>query len=367
MGIRKYGDKWGIDYYDLNHIRRREIIGTNHQEAKKILEARLGDKARGKNPDIPWSKRITFEEFIGDYLAYSKENKRAWKRDLTSLNHLKPFLGKKRLDQINPFDIEQYKQERKKEVSRRKKAPAPGSINRELALLKNIFNKAIQWGKAGTNPLKGVKFLKEPEGRIRYLTEEEMTKLLTACQPNQKLHLIVFIALNTGMRKSEILKLKWDQIDWTRKAIVLTETKSGRRRDIYMGDFLTEKIREFRVNEGNGEYVFTGKLGKPFSNVRKSFEGVLKEVGIQDFKFHDLRHTFASHLVMEGIDLVTVKELLGHRSFNMTLRYSHLSPDHKKSAIERMSAKLEGEMVNSDRQILGRRLEYQGRVVSLSN
>ena len=335
-------DIYYVDYYDQNHKRIIEAVGPRYEEAKKVLEARLGDKAHAKYPDIPWPQKITFETFADEYMEYSKGNKKAWDRDITSLKHLEPFFGDKHLDQIGSLDIEKYKQERKKEISRIKKLTSPASINRELALLKNMFNKAIQWKKAKSNPMKGVKLFKESEGRTRFLTVEEIHKLLYSCSSNAYLKIIVLMAMNTGMRRSEILKLKWDQIDWKEKIIHLYETKSGRSRYIDISDSLTEALKDFRLNNEGVEFVFPNSQGKPFKNIRKSFGNACREAGIKDFRFHDLRHTCASHLVMKGVDLATVKEILGHRSFNMTLKYSHLSKDHKREAVNLLGDILTG-------------------------
>ncbi|MDD5223188.1 MAG: site-specific integrase [bacterium] len=372
MSIRKRYSKrlgktvYSVDYYDINHQRRVETVGTVKEEAKRVWEARLGDKARGKNPDIPWSRRVTFGDFSKEYMEYSKENKKAWDRDITSLRHLVPFFGEKRLDQVSSFDVEQYKLERKKETSRIKKSPSPASINRELALLKNMFNKAILWGKAKSNPMKGIKLFKESEGRINYLQENEIQKLLKACSRNTNLHLIVLMALNTGMRRGEILKLKWEQIDWKEKIIHLYETKNGRTRHIPISDSLTEELKDFRLNNEGGEFVFSNCQGEPFKSFRKSFGNACREAGIHDFRFHDLRHTFASYLVMGGTDLVTVMELLGHRSFKMTLRYSHLSQDHKRDAVNYIGTILTGDS-GRDGNKLVKIQERREKVASLSN
>jgi len=143
----------------------------------------------------------------------------------------------------------------------------------------------------------------------------------------------VIVALNTGMRKEEILNLRWEDLDFRSRIIYTLDTKNNKRREIAMNDIVYRTLLAIRKIP-DSPWVFCKKNGERYGNVRKAFEGAKKRAGIVDFRFHDLRHTFASHLVMAGVDLKTVQELLGHKSFEMTLRYAHLSPDHKKVALD---------------------------------
>jgi len=141
------------------------------------------------------------------------------------------------------------------------------------------------------------------------------------------------------MRKGEILGLKWEAIDIGRGLIYLTDTKNGERREVLINEELKKVLVKLKLSK-KGSCVFLKKNGDPYKDVRKLFETSLKKSGIINFKFHDLRHTFASHLVMMGVDMMTVKELMGHKSIKMTERYSHLSPAHKKSAIELLGTQM---------------------------
>ena len=142
----------------------------------------------------------------------------------------------------------------------------------------------------------------------------------------------MIVALNTGMRKEEILSLKWKDVDYRIRTISILDTKNGESRELPMNDIVYRIL--LAVKKTDRPWVFCKKDGERYGNVRKAFEGARKRAGIVDFRFHDLRHTFASHLVMAGVDLRTVQELLGHKSFEMTLRYAHLSPEHKKAALD---------------------------------
>ncbi|MCX5712952.1 MAG: site-specific integrase, partial [Candidatus Omnitrophica bacterium] len=180
----------------------------------------------------------------------------------------------------------------------------------------------------------------------RYLEREEIDKLLNNCCEHLKP--IVIVALHTGMRKGEILGLKWHDIEIKRNIIHLHDTKNGESREVPMNEIVQKTVIGVLKNP-ESQYVFCNKDGKPYGNVRKSFFTALTKAGIIDFRFHDLRHTFASQLVMSGVDLNTVRELLGHKSIEMTLRYSHLSPDHKKRAVDILNHRMTTEVAkNSD-------------------
>ena len=198
--------------------------------------------------------------------------------------------------------------------------------------------KAIEWGKVHDNPVRKVRFFPENKRHLRYFTKEEIKALYNACAEHLKP--IIIVALNTGMRKGEILNLKWEDIDFRQKIIYLLETKNNEKREIPMNQVVFDTLLKVR-KPPNSPYVFYNKDGKPFDDVKTAFWRALKRAGIKNFRFHDLRHTFASHLVMAGVDLNTVKELLGHKDIKMTQRYAHLSPDHKKIAVETLCNKMD--------------------------
>ena len=195
-----------------------------------------------------------------------------------------------------------------------------------------MYNRAIAWKRySGENPVKGVKMFKENNQRLRFLEINEISKLLDNCE--EYLKPIVMIALNTGMRKSEILNLKWRDVDINRGIIYLYNTKNGEKREIPINEEVDRALIGVRKNS-ESEYIFCWKNGEKIRDIRISFFTALQKSGIKEFRFHDLRHTAASHLVMSGVDLNTVRELLGHKSLKMTLRYAHLSPGHRKRAVD---------------------------------
>jgi len=227
--------------------------------------------------------------------------------------------------------MEKYKRRRQGQVSN-------ATVNREVACLKHIFTKAIEWKIVQKNPGKKVKLLRERNTRLRYLDEKEIRRLHGACAEHLKP--IVIVALNTGMRKEEILSLRWKDVDFRSRTISILDTKNGESSEIPMNDSVYRTLLAVRKN-ADSPWVFSKKNGERYGNVRKAFEGARKRAGIVDFRFHDLRHTFASYLVMAGVDLRTVQELLGHKSFEMTLRYAHLSPEHKKRAADILGNKMQ--------------------------
>lgn len=206
----------------------------------------------------------------------------------------------------------------------------PTSNNKILSILKHMFTKAVEWDMVESEILRRirkVKLLKDEGKRLRYLSKEECQALIDAC--DEHLEPIVITSLNTGMRKSEILSLKWENIDLANGFILLDKTKNGERREIPINDTLRYTLKK-TLKRLDTPYVFyDSKTGKPYQDVKRSFAGACRRAKIKDFYFHDLRHTFASHLVMAGVDITTVKELLGHKTLTMTLRYAHLTPSHK--------------------------------------
>ena len=214
MAIFLKGKNWYIDYYAGSH-RKREMIGPSKELAIKVLKKRQIEVAEGKFLDIKREQRIRFEDIAIEYLELHSKLKKSYDTDCKIVGLLKKYFGGRYLYEISSLDIEKFKSARAKEVS-------VATVNRALAVLKSIFNKAILWGKAERNPCKGVKLFKENNQRLRFLEREEIDKLLLNCC--EHLRPIVIIALNAGMRKGEILRIKWRNIDIQHKTIHLLDT-----------------------------------------------------------------------------------------------------------------------------------------------
>ena len=207
------------------------------------------------------------------------------------------------------------------------------TINRELAFLKHLFSKAMEWGKVSENPVKKVRLYREENARTRFLSEEEEASLLACC--GTQLKPLVVTALNTVFRASELLSLTWHDVDFRRGVVTVRAgyAKNGEARSVPMNDTLTMLLKSAKLHAAEGGRVFCNRHGQPYRSFRTAVERAVRQADIQDFTFHDIRHTFASRLVIAGVDLPTVKELLGHRDMTMTLRYAHLSTDHKQAAV----------------------------------
>ncbi|OQX51659.1 MAG: hypothetical protein B5M53_10675 [Candidatus Cloacimonas sp. 4484_209] len=317
MAIFKIKNTWYIDYY-FNGKRIREAIGPNKKLAEQALYIRKANIAKGKFEIQDIKHSITFMELAKIYIEYAKGNKKSWKRDITSLNKLLPYFGNMRLNDISPYKIEQYKLQRRDEV-------LPATVNRELACMKHMFNLAIKWGKTKKNPVKEVTLFKEQNRRLKFLSEDEIHRLIANCSPQLKP--LVITALSTGMRRGEIFKLKWKDIDFENNLITLSDTKSGYLREIKIDDDLKEYLLGLKSKARN-EYVFLNRNGEPYRDVKTAFKTALRKAGIEGVTFHTLRHTFAAHHAMKGTPIPTLMKLMGHRTIAMTMRYSHLSPDH---------------------------------------
>ncbi|MDD5653887.1 MAG: site-specific integrase [Candidatus Omnitrophica bacterium] len=330
MGVYFKSGNWYIDY-SVAGRRKREKVAPDKKLAELALKKRLIQIAECKFLDLDRIEKILFADFADEYLKIHSKQHKGYRTESKIINHFKRYFARKYLHEITVLDIQRYKTERIEQV-------APATVNRALAILKSMFNRAIEWGKARDNPMRKIKLLRENNKRLRFLEREEIGKLLSCCSPH--LLPIVKLALNTGMRKGEILRLKWQDIDFKRDIAYLQETKSGEKREIPLNNTAKNTLLAMPKHP-DSPYVFCNKEGEPYGDIKKSWLTAVKKACIINFHFHDLRHTFASQLVMSGVDLNTVRELLGHHSFEMTLRYSHLSPGHKKQAVDTLDKRFD--------------------------
>jgi len=318
---------WYIDFR-FQGQRIRERVGPNKTLAKSVLGKRKTEIAEGKFLERRKEIRTTLADMIALYInSYAKPSKRSWKDDERMLNGWLAYFGNVRLSEISPLKIEGYRAARKVNVS-------VATVNRELAVLRTMFSKAISWDKATVNPAKLVKPYKENNIRTRFLEKGEIDALLIAC--SEWLRPIVTVALNTGMRRGEIISLAWDDVDFMHGLIKVRDSKNRSPRFVDMSLPLIETLRVLPKNP-DSPYLFLGVGEKRVSvlgRLRREFENALTLAGVLDCTFHTLRHTCASHLAMAGVDLLTIGAILGHRSgYVMTQRYAHLSNEHKAKAI----------------------------------
>ena len=293
----------------------------------------------------------SFKELMVNYLE-AKQTSRGFARLQYACKPLVEYFGDSDVTQLIESHVEQY-------IASRSKSVTDGTIKRELGTLSAAFNHAIKkhhW-RIG-NPCSKAEVPKEPKGRVRYLTHAEAQRLLLAAESpvngegmaltsqykSAVLMDFIELALNTGCRKGELLNLKWENIDFSTRLLHLEETKSGEWQIVPINEearkVLVRRMRLRDENCPNTPWVFfhltsalNTEVGDRVKNVRKAFSTACRRVGIDNFHIHDLRHTFASWLVMEGVPLFEVSKLLRHASIQMTERYAHLAPDYLHDAV----------------------------------
>ena len=337
--VRKRGNSYQIDYTDPHGKRVRRTF-KKRKDAVAELGKRVSLMAENRYLDVKKDYKTVFKELLEKYEENFKSQACFKKYKAFCLGNFKKHFGQDTLlSNIRYVELESYQNQLRQKLTKHGTIRKDASINREIACLQHVFGKAVEWEMIERSPFERGKslLLKENNQRIRYLTEDEISRLLAECKgPKQKhLYRIIVCALNTGMRKGEILGLNWDQI--RNGFVYLQKTKGKNRREIPVNEDLAEILKEIRKEEGlTSKYVFT-YARRTIDRVDRAFRAALKRAHIEDFRFHDLRHTAASHLVMRGASLKDVQEILGHKTMTMTLRYAHLSQEHKKKAVSLLS------------------------------
>ena len=364
-GLYKRGNVWWLRYVGLDgRIIRESSKSTKLDPAQDLLIDRRKDVKDGVQPEVRRIDNHTFNELAGQYSKWA-ERQRSFKSKKYFIDQLSETFGHIPLRRFNSMLLEQFQTERLQRGTKRKivkkglggkrvveevdaipSGNKPATVNRLIATLKHMFTKAVEWEMVEEGTLKRIrkaKFLEENNRRLRYLSKEECHSLINACDAH--LRPIVVAAINTGMRKSEILNLTWERVDLKHGFILLDHTKNGERREIPINGTLKDTLTELfhgtkdRPRRIDVPYVFYDPATcKAYKDIKRSFHSACKRAKITNFHFHDTRHTFASHLVMVGVDLTTVKELLGHKHLTMTLRYAHLAPSHKVKAVDILDA-----------------------------
>src|SRR5262245_54282512 len=323
---RKDRPGWWISWTDAQGRRRqRKTDAQNITQAKQIRAAELlrveQAKILGYNP--PGDE--TFKDVADRFLAYQKARlaPKTYDREEGIIRiHLAQFSGL-RLASIRKVDIQRY-------VTGAVAARSAYSAGRELSVLKHLFALAVEWEIIPVNPAQHVKPPKLPAGRMRYLQPTELKALLNACPDG--LRQIVALAVSTGMRRGEILGLRYLDVDLSNKRVLLPQTKNGEGRIVYLNEMAMMVLRS--MPEGRpGDRVFADWDGV---RVTSAFEKARRELKFENFRFHDLRHTAASWMRMGGADIHSVALLLGHKDLRMAARYQHLSPDFLADAVGKL-------------------------------
>jgi integrase len=329
------GRVWWIEWYQDGQ-RKRERIGPNkaaaEQRLREILSARTEGRHIRKSPDT----RTTFRELTKWYLNLAEvKAKKSYNRDQALVRKLEPFFGDRLLKDITPALVEAYKQRRLGEISYRKQLTKPATVNRELACLQAIFNRAVMNQRADRNPTKGVRPLKLNNGRDRILSQDEYERLL-AYLPNY-LKPIVKLAYYTGMRKGELLNLTWDQVDLREGFIHLKpeDTKTQEGRSIPLNDEMITMLQAMPRGLP-GVPVFTYQE-KPIQDIKRSFKTACRNAGVENFTFHDFRHTAINNWRLEGHDYFRIKAASGHKTMAVFKRYNTVSREELKALVGRKS------------------------------
>lgn len=284
------------------------------------------------------------DRYIKEELPAKPKSGPAYKRQL---EWWKSQLGARTLADINRAALTECINTLSSGTTYRGTTRSGATVNRYLAALSHCFTKAVEWEWIETNPLAKISRKKESDGRTRFLSDDERDRLLTECKGSKQpdLYLIVLLAISTGARYSEIMKLEWQDVLLEQQRLILRRTKNGSTRAAYLsGETLSLMKERSKVRRLGTNLVFPGtrKKDQPLL-IRDAWESALKRAKIEDFRFHDLRHTNASYLAMNGATLAEIAEVSGHKTLAMVKRYAHLTQNHVSSVVERMNTKIFGQ------------------------
>ena len=324
----KHRPEWHLDFRykdkDGKIKRRIEVVGTSKRLAQEALHKYRALAAEGKFFPERKKERIGFAEMAELYWELHGKHQPSAHITRHHIDQFKAPFGHKMVDQISVPDVLNY-------LNAVKDRASASTANRHHAIFRAIINRAIEWEKfEGPNPAVKVKQFRVDNNRLRFLTKDEIERLLEACPP--KLNPIVFCALMTGMRRGEIFNLAWENVDMEQNILYVLKTKSGKPREIPIAPQLAELLAELGPKRKG--VVFEDAR----NTVRRCFLKTLEVAKIHGFRFHDLRHTFASIFIMRTNDLPTLQNILGHASPRMTQRYAHLSKGHLASEMQVFAA-----------------------------
>ena len=318
---------------------------TKLSDAKKWSQVTEAAIVEGRYFQTREAKRHTLAEMVDRYIRDilpHKSHSSIYMQTL-QLTWWKQHLHYYALADITPALIAEYRDKlaRGESVSR-----ANSTVNRYLAALSHAFTVAVrEWGWLDDSPMRKVRKPKEPRGRVRFLSDEERTRLLKACQEsrNPYLYIAVIMGLSVGARKMEILGLSWRDVDLQRGCIILHDTKNRDRRVLPVTGYALELMqRHAKARRTDTTLVFPDSTGRKPLSIRNAWENAVQRAGIENFHYHDLRHSAASYMLMNGASLAEIGEILGHRTPQMTKRYAHLSESHSRAVVARMNQAIFG-------------------------
>ncbi len=311
--------------------------GYSAQLAHKIRQERVTSVRHGNMPEN--QKNLTFGDIWKEYDKWLDQGRKQPHDDRQRYrDYIKPFLENTPVNNISPVQLEEIKNK----LFQRNLAPA--TVKHCLVIVRQVINKAIIWGYwNGVNPVQKIKMPQVENKRERFLTKQEARDLIEELgKRSEQTQNMAIVSLETGLRAGEIFSMRWHDINYNAR-IINIRGKGGVDRQVYITDQVLSVLENQSLK--TKVYVFESRVGGPVKEVSDSFDRAVQKLGLnqgatdrkQTISFHTLRHTFASWLAMEGTPLLTIKELMGHKSFEMTMRYSHLCPDHKQDAVSKIS------------------------------
>ncbi len=321
-------------------------------DAKKWAQQTESAIREGRHFKTSEAKRHTLAELIDRYIKDVLPNKPKSKDKQTALlTWWRDQMGSYSLADVTPSLIAEYRDKLSVGITVRGTQRNPATVVRYMAALSVACTQAVnEWGWIDTSPMRKVKKPTESRGRVRFLSDDERPRLLKACKEshNPSLYPVVVLALSTGMRSGEIMGLTWDVVDLNQGYAILHETKNGERRRVAITGHALDQLKELsKVRRIDSKLLFPSKETTPQKpqkgmDLRAPWLAALKTAGIDDFKFHDLRHSAASYLAMNGASLAEIAEVLGHKTLQMVKRYAHLSEGHTARVVASMNDKIFG-------------------------
>jgi integrase len=322
---------------------------TKLSDARKWVQTTEAAIIEGRHFKTAEAKRHTLADLIDRYIVDILPHKgaSAIRKQTQQLLWWKARLGYCIVADITPSLIAEHRDMLRRGQTPRHTRRSNATVNHYLAALSHVFTIAVkEWQWCDDNPVHKITKPRLPRGRVRFLSDEERLRLLAACQAsrNPSLYPIVVLALATGARSGELLSLRWPDVDLKRGTLTFQQTKNGERRTVPLtGPALALMQQHARVRRIDTVLVFPNKTGKRPVGIREAWEYAVKRADVADFRFHDLRHTFASYLAMNGASLLEIAEVLGHKTLAMVKRYAHLSEAHTRGVVERMNRAVFGE------------------------
>ena len=325
---------WWILYYDQYGRRHREKVGPK-KLAISAYQKRKTEIREGRFfPERLNQREVGFAEIAKDTLEYAKEHKAAdsYRADRWHMETILGWFRERAAADVTPQDIERRLAELGEEGRK------PATLNRYRALLSLTYSLAVRNGKVSVNPARLVRLRKENNARVRFLDAQEEATLRAKIRetwPNREPEFD--LALHTGMRRGEQYRLRWQDVNLRTGIITIPLSKHGEKRHVPINSAARAALEALKSRKDGSGFVCPGPTEARGRDWQRWFEETVRAAGIVDFRWHDLRHTFASRLVMAGVDLRTVQELMGHKAISMTVRYSHLAPTHLQEAVERLT------------------------------